>query len=112
MKKHYCTATLPVIATLLVACSSVPTDTALLEQTRSEYISAQSNPKVATYAPLEMKQASEVYAQANAAADHGESPEKVDQLAYLAKQKLMLAQEIAKQKATEADFATTSKEHK
>ncbi|HEY8101115.1 MAG TPA: DUF4398 domain-containing protein [Burkholderiaceae bacterium] len=110
MKKHYLTTALPAIAALLSACSSVPTNTVLLDQTRSEYIAAQSNPKVATYAPIEMKEASKVYAQANAASDHGDSPEKVDKLAYLAKQKIMLAQEIAKQKSTDADFATTSKD--
>ena len=58
---------------LVSACSSMPTNTALLEQTRSEYIAAQSNPKVAAYAAHEMKQASEAYAQANAASDHGDS---------------------------------------
>ncbi len=111
MKQRYVTATaLMTIAALLTtftACSSVPTNTALLEQARSEYLAAQSNPKVATYAPLEMKQASEIYAQANAASDHGDSSDKVDKLAALAKQKLVAAQEIAKQKSAEADFAAT-----
>jgi hypothetical protein len=78
----------------------------LLDQTRSEYIAAQSNPKVAAYASLEMKQASEAYADANAASNHRASPKKVDKLAEIAKQKIILTQEIAKQKSTKADFSS------
>jgi hypothetical protein len=101
---------LSALAVLLTACHSMPTNTTLLEQARSEYLAAQSNPKVATYAPAEMKQASTLYAQVNASADHGDSPDKVNKLAAQAKQQLIMVQEIAKQKATEADFAVTGKD--
>lgn len=112
MKKHnIATAALLASLVLLTSCSSVPTNTALLDQTRSEYIAAQSNPKVATYASLEMKEASKLYAEVNAASDQGASPEKVDRLASIALQKIMTAQKIAQQKSTEADFATAPQQH-
>ena len=94
-----------VIVALLAACSSAPTSTSLLDQTRGDYMAAQNNPMVASYAPLEFKQASDALEAANAAATKNERPEQVDKLAYLAKQKIATAQEVAKQKAAENDVA-------
>ena len=82
----------------------------MLDQTRNDYRSAQSNPKVASYAPLEMKQASDAMAKANAAAANNDSTEEIDKLAYLAKQKIALTQEVAKQKSAEADVAKSGTE--
>ncbi|MBA3058694.1 MAG: OmpA family protein [Gammaproteobacteria bacterium] len=110
MKKHYSTAIVLAIATLVGACSSGPRTTSLLDQTRSDYRMAQGNPQVATYAPLEMKQAGDAMAQANDAANDNDSAEKVDKLAYLAKQQIALTQEVAKQKAAEAQVANAGKE--
>ena len=110
MKKIIFTPTLLVIAALLSACNSMPTSTSMLDQTRNDYQSAQSNPKVASYAPLEMKQASDAMAKANAAAANNDSTEDIDKLAYLAKQKIALTQEVAKQKSAEADVAKSGTE--
>jgi outer membrane protein OmpA-like peptidoglycan-associated protein len=110
MKNIYLTPILLAIAALVGACSSMSNNTSLLDQTRSEYRAAQGNPNVASYATLEMKQAGEALDQANLAASHNVSLEKVDKLAYLAKQKIALAQEVAKQKAAEADVANAGKE--
>lgn len=110
MKKIYSTPALLTIVALLGACSSMPKTTSLLNQTRGDYVAAQNNPKVASYAPLEMKQAGEALAQANAAAKDADSAEKIDKLAYLAKQKIALTQEVAKQKSAEAEVASAGKE--
>lgn len=110
MKNSYLTPTFFAIATLVGACSSGPKSTNLLEQTRSEYQMAQSNPAIAAYAPLEMKQASDALAQANAAAGFNERAETIDKLAYLARQKIALAQEVAKQKSAEAEVVKASRE--
>ena len=110
MKQHHLTISLTVIAALLGACSSMPKTTPLLDQTRVEYNVAQDNSKVAAYAPLEMKQASEALEQANAAARHNDSSEQIDKLAYLAKQKIALTQEVASQKSAEAEVASTGQE--
>lgn len=110
MKKNYRLPALLTIAALIGACSSMPASTSLLDQTRSDYAAAQGNPKTAIYAPLEMKQASDAMENANAAARANDSEEKIDRLAYLAKQKIALTQEVAKQKSAEADVANSAKE--
>lgn len=110
MKKNYFTPALLTIAVLVGACSSIPKTTSLLDQARGDYVAAQNNPKVASYAQLEMQQASVALEQANAAANHADSAEKIDKLAYLAKQKIALTQEVAKQKSAEAEIASAGKE--
>jgi len=110
MKKVHFTPTLLLIAALLGACSSTPTTTGLLDQARSDYQSVQSNPKVASYAPLEMKQASDAMTRANLAATNNDSAENIDKLAYLAKQKIALTQEVAKRKTAEAEIDNAAKQ--
>jgi len=95
-------------AILASACASNPKSTSLLDQVRVDYAQAQSNPKVATYAALEMQSATEALAKANAAAKERESLETVDKLAYLAKQKIALATEVASRKSSESDIANAA----
>lgn len=110
MKKPIFTPTLLIIAALLGACSSLPTTTSLLDQTRNDYQAAQSNPTVTRYAPLELKQAGDAMAKANAAAADNDSAEDIDKLAYLAKQKIATTQEVARQKSAEDEVAKSGKE--
>lgn len=110
MKKFYLAPVLVAVAALIGACSSVPTTTGLLEQARSDYRVAQSNPNTQTYAPLEMKQASEAMALANVEANDRASAAKVDQLAYLARQKIAVTQEVTKRKMAEVEVANAGKQ--
>ncbi len=96
------------LAGLLGACGTTP-PTRLLEQSRSDYLAAQNNPQVAKYAPLELQQAATALARANTAASDHQSTQDVDQLAYIAQQKIALAQEAAKQKAAEHDVENAGK---
>lgn len=93
---------------LISACASNPKSTSLLDQVRVDYVQAQSNPKIATYAALEMQSATEALAKANAAAKERESLETVDKLAYLAKQKIALATEVASKKSSESEIASSA----
>nr|WP_295769820.1 OmpA family protein [Rhodoferax sp.] len=93
---------------LLSACASGPKSTSLLDQVHSEYSQAQNNPKVATYAALEMQSATEALAKADAAANSRESLETVDKLAYLTKQKIALATQVASRKSSEAEIASAA----
>ena len=110
MKNIYLTPAVLAIAALVSACGSAPKTTSLLDTTRSDYIMAQNNPNVTNYASLEMKQAGDALAQANAAANDNDSNEKIDKLAYLANRKIAVAQEVAKQKSAEADVAKSGQE--
>jgi outer membrane protein OmpA-like peptidoglycan-associated protein len=98
------------VALLLSACSSTPTTTSLLEQARADYRFAQDSAAISRYATLELKQAGEALAQANTAAAEHDSQEKIDQLAYIARQKIALTQEVGKQKSAEAEVAQSGKE--
>lgn len=98
------------MAVFVAACSSAPMTTSLLDQTRGDYMAAQSNPAVSTYAAREFREASAALEQANAAAGRQEKAADVDKLAYLAKQKIATAQEVAKQKVAEADIAGAGKQ--
>ena len=110
MKNIYLTPVLLAVAIVVGACSSTPKTTSLLDQTRSDYRVAQSNPGIASYAALEMKQAGEALAKANAAAQDRDSAEEIDKLAYLARQKIALTQEVAKQKMAEIEIASAAKQ--
>ena len=98
------------MATLLGACTSMPRSTVLLDQARFDYALAQRDANVRIYAAPEMRQAGAALEQANVAAREDESAEKIDQLAYVARQKVALTQEVAKRRAAEASVASSSRE--
>jgi outer membrane protein OmpA-like peptidoglycan-associated protein len=110
MNAKFFKATILASAVMLAACSSTPTTTNMLDQARNEFVAANSNPAVSSYAPLEFKQASDALDAANAAAARRESLAQIDQLAYLAKQKIATAQQVASQKAAEADIANSGRQ--
>jgi outer membrane protein OmpA-like peptidoglycan-associated protein len=97
-------------AILLAACSTTPTTTPTLDQARADFVAANNNPQVSSYAPLEFRQASDALDRANAAAAKKESLEDIDRLAYVAKQKIATAQEVARAKAAEANIADAQRQ--
>lgn len=110
MKNMMLKSTVLAAAILLGACASTPTSTPMLDQARSDFAMTNNTPAVSSYAPLEFKQASEALEQANAAAARRDSLEQIDKLAYIAKQKIATANEVAKQKSAEAEIANSGKE--
>ena len=98
------------LAIALSACSSAPTTTSLLDQARGDYMAAQGNPAVSQYAALELRQATAALDRANEAAARKESMDEVDKLAYVAKQRIATAQEVAKQKSAEAAVADAARQ--
>jgi outer membrane protein OmpA-like peptidoglycan-associated protein len=95
-------------AASMAACSTVPRDNPMLEQARSDYRSAQANSQTQALAPTEMKQASEALGQADAAYLRHDEVTQVNHLAYIAKQRVALAQETASRKTSEAAVAEAS----
>ena len=98
------------LAIALSACSSAPTTTSTLDQARGDYMAAQGNPAVAQYAAMELRQATAALDRANEAAARQESTAEVDKLAYVAKQRIATAQEVAKQKSAEAAVADAARQ--
>ncbi len=110
MKNLYRTSVAVATLVLLGACASGPTSTSLLESTRAEFNQAQNNPMVTTYAAVELGQAKTAMDQTNEAANRRDNADKVDNLAYQARQKIALTEEVAKKKKAEADVALAAKE--
>ena len=104
------TMSLLAAAVLAAACATAPMSTPTLDQARADFVSANHNPQVSQYAPLEFKQASDALDQANAAAARRESLSDVDRLAYVAKQRIATAMEVARGKAAEANIADASRQ--
>ncbi|WP_254504436.1 OmpA family protein [Duganella vulcania] len=98
------------MAVMVAACSTTPTTTSLLDQTRGDFMAAQSTPSVAANAPLEFKAAADALDRANAAAAKKESLDEIDKLAYIARQKIATAREVAKQKQAENEMANAGRQ--
>ncbi len=110
MKAHFLKSAIFASAVLMAACSTVPTTTATLDEARSDYVAASNNPQVASYAPLEFRQASEALDRANQAAAKRESLDTIERLAYVAKQRIATAQEVARAKTAEAEIANAGRQ--
>jgi outer membrane protein OmpA-like peptidoglycan-associated protein len=95
---------------MLAACATTPTTTPTLDQARSDFVAASNNPQVTQYAPLQFREATEALDKANAAAARKDSLDRIDQLAYVAKQKVATAQEVARAKGAEANIAHARQE--
>jgi outer membrane protein OmpA-like peptidoglycan-associated protein len=98
------TVTVTALAALLLvaACSTPKVDNANLIEVRQAYQAAQNNPQARDRAAAELVQAGIAVTRANEAFQRGDKTSEVDHLAYLARQKIAVAQESGRQKAAEA----------
>ena len=79
----------------LGGCAFVPKAYPRLDEARALRLEAQSDANVARFAPAELKQADEALDRAGVARDTLDDPAVVDHLAYVAKQRLAIAREVA-----------------
>jgi outer membrane protein OmpA-like peptidoglycan-associated protein len=105
LKNRYFPMTLFAVA-MLAGCVT-PTNSSLNEA-HSSYDSANMNPQVTNLAALELKQADDSLIKADSALSKGESKATVDNLAYIAKQQVGIAEETAKRKAAELEVTNAS----
>jgi outer membrane protein OmpA-like peptidoglycan-associated protein len=98
----YRTFALAVLAGALAACGTVPDHNVLLDQARRDYREAQAEGLAPQLATTELKQAGDALALAEAAFARHDEQAKVDQLAYMARQRTALAQEAASRRASES----------
>jgi outer membrane protein OmpA-like peptidoglycan-associated protein len=93
---------------VLAGCGTVPASNAMLEQARSEYRLADADPQVHGLAGPELKQAGDALAKADAAFAAQDKSIEVDHFAYLAKQRIAIAEETTRQKSAEAQVASAN----
>lgn len=91
-----------IAAALLAGCGTVPNSS--FNAAQSSYNSARANPIVTKLAPLELQDAGQTLNKAEAALTKDDQ-EQVNQLSYLAQQKVSIAEEIAKRKQAEMEIA-------
>jgi len=94
----------------LAACSLTRPDNSVLEEARGGYARAQSDPQVAKFAADELNQAGAALKKADDAWTKREDDALVNQLAYVAKQRVAIAQETARQKAADATAVSVGAE--
>ena len=99
-----------IAAAILAGCSTLPASNPHLEQARSDYRAAQDDPQARDLAGGEMKQAGDALNKANEAWSRHDQPAEVNHLAYLAKQRVAIAQEAGKRKAAELAIANANVE--
>ncbi len=109
MNNHLTLSTLLIAGTVLAGCSTMPQN-AHLDDARSQVKTAESNAQVAKLAPMELKQAKDALNTAEQAWTKHEKSERVDQLAYLAKRRAVIAEETAKLKVAEQSIETATAE--
>ncbi len=106
MKRYFPLSLLAVA--MFSGCSTMPPENSALTAAQSSYNSARSNPQVTKLAAIELQDAGTTLDKANAASTKGDSVATVNQLAYLANQKVAIAQEIAKRKTADLNVANAS----
>jgi outer membrane protein OmpA-like peptidoglycan-associated protein len=99
-----------VIAATLAACGGLPERNATLDDARRGYQTLQSDGQVNTYAALELKQAGDALERAERAWRERDRLSEVDHLAYVANQRVGIARETARTKASEAAILTANQE--
>lgn len=90
---------------VLAGCSTLTADNALLIDARNDYRNAQADPQTRELAPVELKAAGDALGQADQAFSRKDSSSDVSHLAYLAKQRVAIAQETTRQKVAELTVA-------
>lgn len=94
----------------LVACASAPVSNANLDLARQSYLEIAGDPNTASLAAAELKQASDAIERATTAWRGRNAPDEVDALAYIAKQRVEIAREVAKRKMAERQVAEAGNE--
>ncbi len=110
MKQNNILALSFLMVAALAGCSATPDRNARLDNARNSYRDAQSDPQVVNLAALELKEAGDALAKANAASNQRQDPASVDHLAYLAQRRVAIAQETAKRKGAEATVSQADAE--
>ncbi len=101
-------ALLPLV--VLAACSGAPTTHVRVEEARNSLRTAQADPRSQGLAGSELRLATEALAAADAAVAQRADTAAVDNLAYLAQQRVRLLQEAGARRAAEAAVASANTE--
>lgn len=103
-------ATAAVAVFSIAGCSSTPKSNATLDAAHASYQTAQADANVVKYSPIELKEAGDAINKADGALKEREKPVVIEHLAYLAKQKVAIAQTQAQRKVAEETIKNSTAE--
>lgn len=98
------------MAAALAACASMPERNRALDLAHSRYTTAQNDPQLAKLAPEEMQRAAEALRVADLAWTKKDSTPTIDHLAYLASQRVAIAEDTAASRTAQAVTAGAAAE--
>lgn len=101
MNRHRFLPMTLVALAVLAGCNTLPADNVRLDQARRDYRAAQDNPPTRDLAAGELRLAGEALARADESWKRKDSPAEVDHWAYLAKQRVAIAEETGRRKSAE-----------
>jgi outer membrane protein OmpA-like peptidoglycan-associated protein len=87
---------------LLTACTSMPTQNAMLDQARTRLQAAQAQPQTVAMASEELARAREALRRGDQALANGSDPAQVTHLGYMALQQVVIAEETAESRNAQA----------
>ena len=93
------------LALATCGCSVIPKENRFLEETRALLEAAHADADLAALAPAELAQADETFRRAEAAWATLDDVAEVDHLAYVARQRIAIAREVARKAVAEKDAA-------
>lgn len=99
-----------IVAGTLVACASAPVSNANLDLARKNYQESAADPDTSSLAAFELRQAGEAIERATEAWRNRDAPYQVDALAYIARQRVDIAREVASRKSAERRVAQAGTE--
>lgn len=97
-------------AALLMSGCATTKGNVTLSNAREIFNNVQSDPNVHKYAPLELQEAKSAIEKAESSLASGAQTSQVDHLAYIAKQKAAIADEVAAMKRTDKELESASAE--
>lgn len=99
------------LAIAIAGCAVMPAENRSLEQTRGLFKTAHADPQLARLAPQELARAEDTLHLAESAWGTLDDVAVVDHLAYLARQRLAVAREVARKAAADSAAAAARAEH-
>lgn len=90
---------------VLAGCNTPAGPNVALDQARSDYKVAEGNPAVSQLAAVELKQAGEALERANEAERKSAEAGEVNHLAYIARQRVAIARELAVQRGSDVELS-------
>lgn len=99
---------LATLATALAACSTTPEPNAALDKATTRYATARANSQVASLAADELKKAGDSVRAATQAQADGEPTARIDHLAYMANQRVTIAEATAASRSAQELTASAS----